>query len=281
MLERVPGHRRRVLESLGARQLPALAGDGTALLVTWLDERCFGLGGEYRDPHLGPLATMLQERGLRVARLVKPLLHASFQQCAAAMLASGQKAAFADSYVSVADWRDCERRVRSWSASIPADITVGTVPFARIAREYGREHRRAQVDALTHERLAARLAAAGVRPELVVFPWEGHAWEQVLTGAIRRYMPDTQVVGYDNLNFSSLALSLYPSPLEADIRPLPDRVVTNGETFAAVLRASAFPQSRVTVGCALRHPHLASSEPPVAERAFVLAACSIDTAQSI
>jgi hypothetical protein len=280
-LERVPGHRRRVLESLGARRLPALAGDRTALLVTWIDERCFGPGGEYRDPHLGPLATMLQERGLRVARLVKPLLHASFQQCAAAMLASGQEAAFADSYVSVDDWRDCERRVRSWRPSIPADIRVGEVPFARIAREYGREHRRAQVDALTHERLVARLAAAGVRPELVVFPWEGHAWEQVLTESIRRHMPDTQVVGYDNLNFSSLALSLYPSPVEADIRPLPDRVVTNGETFAAVLRASAFPQSRVTAGCALRHPDLATGEHPVADRAFVLAACSIDTAQSI
>ena len=115
----------------------------------------------------------------------------------------------------VADWRDCERRVRSWSASIPADIAVGPVPFARIAREYVREHRRAQVDALTHERLSARLAAAGVRPELVVFPWEGHAWEQVLTAAIRRYMPETPVVGYDNLNFSTPRAVALPVAVEA------------------------------------------------------------------
>ena len=70
---------------------------------------------------------------------------------------------------------------------------------------------RAQVDALSHELLVRRLASAGVRPESIILPWEGNAWEQVLTDAVRRHMPGTKLVGYDNLNFSSLALSLYPS----------------------------------------------------------------------
>ena len=74
-----------------------------------------------------------------------------------------------------------------------------------------------------------------------MFPWEGHAWEQVLTGAAHAHMPGCRVVGYDNLNFSSLALSLYPSADEVGVRPLPDVVVTNGPTFSEVLRASAFP----------------------------------------
>ena len=35
-------------------------------------------------------------------------------------------------------------------------------------------------------------------------------------------MPETQVIGYDNVNFSRLALSLYPARSEIGLRPLPD-----------------------------------------------------------
>ena len=124
-------------------------------------------------------------------------------------------------------------------------------------REYAAEHARAQVDALSHELLIRRLAEAGVCPERIVFPWEGHAWEQVLTGAARTVTcPGADVIGYDNLNFSSLALSLYPSPVEVGIRPLPTSWSPTARLSADVLRASAFPGERIRTGCALRHAHL-------------------------
>jgi hypothetical protein len=281
-LERTPGHRRRVLEALGATPLRDFSGEGTVLLVTWLDKRSFGEAGAYTDPHLGPLGTMLAERGLRVARLAKVLLHAGFEQVAGALLATGERAVFPDSYLSGADWRDCERRVARFTAVIPDSTRVGGLPLARLAREYMDEHARAQVDALSHELLIRRMAEAGVRPERIVFPWEGHAWEQVLTGTAHVHMPGCRVVGYDNLNFSSLALSLYPSADEVGVRPLPDVVVTNGSTFSEVLRASAFPDDRIRTGCALRHPHLWDAATSTARHeGFVLAAGSIDAGQSI
>lgn len=281
-LERTPGHRRRVLEHLGAAPLRDFSGEDTVLLVTWLDGRSFSETGAYVDPHLGPLETMLTERGLRVARLVKVLLHAGFAQVARAMLATGAQAAFPDSYLSGADWRSCERRVAAFRPAIPASARVAGVPFARLAREYARDHVRAQVDALSHEVLIRRMAEARVRPGRIVFPWEGHAWEQVLTGAAHTYMPGCRVVGYDNLNFTSLALSLYPSAGEVWIRPLPDRIVTNGPTFSEALRASAFPDDRIRTGCALRHPSLRNAAmSPAPREDFVLAAGSIDAGQSI
>ncbi|MGH2891792.1 MAG: hypothetical protein ACRDPM_00795, partial [Solirubrobacteraceae bacterium] len=282
-LERTPGHRRRVLEALGAAPLRDFSGDDTVLLVTWLDHRNFTETGAYVDPHLGPLGAMLAERGRRVARLVKVLLHAGFAATARALLTSGERAAFPDSYLSGADWRACEQRVAAFRPTIPDSARVGGVPFAHLAREYARDHVRAQVDALSHELLIRRMAEAGVRPERIVFPWEGHAWEQVLTHAAHKHMPGCLVVGYDNLNFSSLALSLYPAPVEVGIRPLPDRVVTNGPTFAEELSASPFPGNRIRTGCALRHPHLQDApEPRTGHReGFVLAAGSIDAGQSI
>jgi hypothetical protein len=281
-LERTPGHRRRVLEALGAVPLRDFSGDDTVLLVTWLDHRSFSETGEYVDPHLGPLGAMLADRGPRVARLAKVLLHAAFEPVARALVASGERAAFPDSHLSGADWRSCERRVAAFRPEIPDSSRVGGVPFTRLAREYAHDHVRAQVDALSHELLIRRMAQAGVRPARIVFPWEGHAWEQVLTGAAHASMPGCRVVGYDNLNFSRLALSLYPAGSEAGIRPLPDRVVTNGPTFSEVLGASAFPEDRIRTGCALRHPHLRDVPVPAARRqGFVLAAGSIDAGQTI
>jgi hypothetical protein len=280
--ERTPGHRRRVLEALSATPLRDFSGEGTVLLVTWLDGRSFGKSGAYSDPHLGPLGTMLAERGLRVARLAKVLLHARFEQVARELLATGERALFPDSYLSSADWRACEQRVARFTAAIPGSTRVGGLPFARLAREYADEHARAQVDALSHEVLIRRLAEAGVRPERIVFPWEGHAWEQVLTRAAHEHMPGCRVVGYDNLNFSSLALSLYPSADEVGIRPLPDVVVTNGPTFSEVLGASAFPDDGIRTGCALRHPQLWHAPLPTGRHEeYVLAAGSIDAGQSI
>jgi hypothetical protein len=193
-----------------------------------------------------------------------------------------EPATLPDSYLSAADWRECEQRVAAFRPAIPDSAQVGDVPFARLAREYAREHVRAQADALSHEPLMRRMADAGVRPAHIVFPWEGHAWEQVLTAAARAHMPGCRVVGYDNLNFSSLALSLYPAPGEVAIRPLPDSVVTNGPTFSEVLGASAFPGGRIRTGCALRHSHLRDAPVPTARReGFVLAAGSIDAGQTI
>jgi hypothetical protein len=225
---------------------------------------------------------MLRKEGLRVAHVVKPLLHPSLAESARMLLASGENAAFSDLYVSASEWRSCERRTRHAPPAIPSDMRVGGLPLARLATEYHREHVRAQVEALTHDVLVRNLAATGVHPELIIFPWEGHPWELVLIDAVRRRMTHSKVVGFDNLNFSSLALSLYPSAHDIDIRPLPDRVVTNGPTLAAVLRGSGFPSDRVRVGCALRHGDLAFG-PQVEHGAdgLVLAAGSIDAAQTI
>jgi hypothetical protein len=281
-LERSPGYTGRALRSMGAIPLRGFEGAGTALLVTWIDRRSFGPSGEFRDPHLGPLATMLRERGLRVVNLAKALPHESFARSVRMMLASGEPATFPELYLSSADLRSCERRVGRWRPEIPPELSVGQVPLAGLAREYLSEHGRHQVQALMHSVLMGHLASAGVRPELIVLPWEGHAWEQSLTYGVNHSMEGATVVGYDNLNFSRLALSLYPSALELDLRPLPDRVVANGPTFAEVLGSSAFPRERIRVGCALRHADMAVGEsPPDPDPSFILAACSIDAAQSI
>lgn len=278
-LDRTPGHRRRTLRALGHTPEP-FAGPDTALLATWIDERSFTPDG-YRDPHFGPLAERLEAAGLRVALLPRVLGGADFAACAERLLASGRRVVFPDAWLTEADWLRCERAAARYRPDIPADLAAGNVPLARLAAEYLGEHRRACADALSYHVLVRRLAETGVRPARVVLPWEGHAWEHALTEAVHRRLPDSVVVGYDNLNFSRLALSLYPAAAELELRPLPDRVVTNGPAFARVLAAEGFPADRIRTGCALRHDGIARAPRAARGGDRALVAGSIDVPQTV
>ncbi len=223
------------------------------------------------------------ERGRRVARLVKPLLHAPFARCARAMLATMHQSAFPDSYLADGDWLACERRVRAWRPSIPADLGVGLDPVraagGRIrARASPRPGRRA------HPRAARQPARQrGSSARAIVFPWEGHAWEQVLTAAVRRFMPGTEVIGYDNLNFTRPGAVAVSVPVR-DRDPAPAR--SRGHQRADVRGRAARERVSQRAGeSGLRsasRPSLRSRPRPLLPSgAFILAACSIDTAQSI
>jgi hypothetical protein len=279
-LDRTPGHRRRTLRALGHVPEP-FAGDDTALLATWIDERSFDSDGGYRDPHFGPLADRLEAAGLRVALLPRVLPGADFAACAQRLLASGRQLVFPDAWLTEADWVRCERAAARYQPVIPADLAAGGVPFARLAQEYLHEHRRACADALSYHVLVRRLAEAGARPARVILPWEGHAWEHALTDAVQRRLEGSAVVGYDNLNFSRLALSLYPAAAELELRPLPDRVVTNGPAFARVLAGEGFPADRIRTGCALRHDGFARAPRAARGGDRALVAGSIDVPQTV
>lgn len=260
-LDTDPRYRRRVLAHHGLLEHVPLAGPDTALLFTWIDERSFDDEGNYRDPHLGALADMLRERGLEVALLARVLHTLSFDQAAARLAATGERFLFPDAYLELSDHRDCAASAAAFDPRIPDDAAVAGVPVARLARELVARERPGQAGALATGHLMRRLVDAGVRPGRIVHTCEGHPWELVLAHTARRLLPQTTVIGYENLYMSRLSLSMFSAPVELSIRPLPDRIVTNGPAFRDVLVADGLPEHVVRVGCALRHRSLWKSQP--------------------
>ncbi len=278
--------RRRALANLGAQAERELSGDGTTLLVTWADRRNIAADGSYVDPHFGPLAEQLRARGQRVAYLPRILPGADFQETARGLLGTGEEMVFPELYVDNPSWRGCRRRAAAFEPRIPDQAAVDGIPLARLAREDVGRTESARAEALAYEPLVRGLARAGIAPGRVIFPFEGHAWEQALTWSVKRHMAGTEVIGYDNVNFSRLALSLYPARSEIGIRPLPDRVVTNGPAFQRILVREGFPERSIRTGCALRHDYLWRTKPEVdaahgAAKTRVLVATSIDLAPSV
>ena len=254
-----PRYRRRVLARHGLLAPRPFGGPHTALLFTWIDRRSFAGDGGYVDPHFGPLAELLRGRGLEVAFAARVLPGMPFAEAVDRLRVSGETFVFPDAHVTPEDHRDCARRAAAFAPAIPDDAAVEDVPLAALARELVEAERPAQAGALALEPLLRSFARDGVHPERVVHTYEGHPWELVLARAAAEHLPETAVIGYENLNMSRLSLSMFPAQDELAVRPLPGRIVANGPAYRDVLAAEGVPEERLRTGCGLRHRALWSA----------------------
>ena len=284
VLEKSHRFRRRLLESLGTTSEP-LSGPGTALLLTWVDGRNVTPKGAYADPYLGWLPDALSRRGYRVAFLLRPLSTAGFAELAQQLLGTGERFLFPELLLDEAALHQCEAAAQEFSPAIPTDASVSGVPFARLAHEHVEEFRASHAQNLAYEPLVKGLARTGVEPELLVHSFEGHAWEQAFADAVHRHLPGTRLVGFDNLNMTRFALSRVPAATEVGLRPLPDRIVTNGAFPRDALVAGGVPEASVEAGCAIRYAHLfePGEGPPAREpgRPVVLVATEVTFDRSV
>jgi hypothetical protein len=256
-----PRYRRRVLADRGLLAPAPFSGERTALLFTWIDRRSFDADGRFHDPHLGPLGRLLRAHGVEVAYVAQVLHGIPFAEAIDRLSASGERFLHPDAYLTLDDHRETSARAAAFAPEIPEGATVAGTPVAALAREFVEEQRPAQAGSLLVEAFVRRFADAGVRPERIIHTGEGHDWELTLAWTARRCLPDTQLIAYENLNMSRLALSMFPARAEHGLRPLPDRIVTNGSAFHSVLRAEGVPDEIVRTGCGLRHEQLWTRQP--------------------
>lgn len=258
-LDASQAYRRGVLAAHGVTRPSPL--DGAVLLLTWADERSVNRDGVFDDPHFGRLPSLLAERGLDVTYVPRVLPGVAYEPMIRRLVGTGERFVFPELVVDDAARADAAARARAYVLPVPDDAEVEGVPVATLAREHAVQFSSAMAQSLEHAALAHGLAAHGIRPALIVYTHEGHSWENAFIHAARAVLPETQVVGYENVNMTRLALSLYPAAAEIDVRPLPDRLVTNGPAFARILAAEGFPPDRVREGCGLRHAYLWSVPP--------------------
>ena len=259
-------HRLGVLEGQGVRAAAEFAGKDTVLIFTWVDRRSFTAEGVYRDPYFGRLPEMLQKRGFRVAYVPRVLSTMPFEEAVERLIKTGELLFFPEQLVSESERALCQKRAQEFEPTIPENSMVGDVPVYLLAKEHVDETRFALADALIDEPLVANLSAGGVQPREIIYSCEGQAWEQVLVRTVRQRMRDTKVVGYDNVTFSRLTLSMFPASGEYGLRPLPDRIVTNGPFYRDILLSEGFPPEIVESGCGLRHEYLWQESSPLNKR---------------
>jgi hypothetical protein len=249
-------HRRQVLADHGVYPDTGFSGDDTQLLFTWVDRRSFAQDGGFRDPHLGELAQMLRDRGFRVAFVPQVLGSIPFSVAVEKLVASGERFIYLESYIDENEYRECQARAKRFVPDIRPDEVIDDLPVSGLAQEIAVDGGGPLGLRLRYERSVANLAASGNIPGQIIHTFEGHSWEQALAWSVRRHMPSTRIVGYENGTFSRLVLSEYPAKSEFGLRPLPDRVVTYGRHSRDTMVSEGWPDGLVMTGCALRHNYL-------------------------
>ena len=248
--------RRRFLDEADVDPDVDFKGDKTVLCFTWIDYRSFDEVGRYVDPHLGGLPDMIQSKGYRVAFVPRFLDTLPFPEAVEKLQQTRATFIYPERYISNEEWIACLERSRTFHPDIPTDSRIDTVPVKRLAMEHLTSGRKKLAKALLYDVMIRNMKRCGICPELIVHTCEGHNWEQVMTWSVRRHMPKTKVIAYENVVFTRMLLSMYPAKSEFDIRPLPDRIVTNGHFYQDVLIQEGWPPNKIRIGGALRHNYL-------------------------
>ncbi len=261
LLEIHPEFRKRVISKITDTNIKPFSGERSILLFTFVDHRNFLPDGSYRDPYLGPLPQMLKEKGYEVAYVPRVLYTASYEETIKMLNQTGERFFYPDWFINKKMWGECQKTATHYIPIIPETSIVGDIPTYRLTMEHIAKTRQSLSDTLLYEPLIAGLAAAGIKPSQIIHTVEGHSWEHALAWSVKRHMPNTRIVGYDNVTFSRMVLSMFPSQKEYVIRPLPDRLVTNGPLYRDVLISEGRPEDQVISGCALRHTYLWKEQP--------------------
>jgi surface carbohydrate biosynthesis protein (TIGR04326 family) len=253
----------------------------TVLFFTWLSDRSFNEEGDFIDPYWGRLIEHIAKQNINV--IVVPHIHPFFttETMLHRLERSKTQYLFIEEYLTYSAMITCALRV------------VGYKPEIRLLVDSPNDLLGAHADAVWREEservsmyinqvyyyFIKELARRGTAPDLVLHTHEGHSWEKVLTYAIREFMPGTRIHAYNNLTFTSMLPSMFPSTREFAFMPMPDKWITMGERFAKKLVRNSYPASSVVCAAALRHDYLwrvkkRMTRDPVAENACVVVATS-------
>jgi hypothetical protein len=255
-LEEHPRYRQKILHNLGIHPPHIENQKTTIFFFTYVSNRNFSPDGTYHDPHFGPLPDLLKERGYTIVFIPRVLPTIPFKDTVLRLMKTGEMFIFPEYFISDTDMKKCKMDAINYFPKFNEETSFAGIPVYHLIKEHHIERQEALTTNLLFDVIISKLANSGNVPYQIMYTCEGQSWESALIWSIRKNMPGTKVVAYDNVTFSKLNLSMFPAHCEFGIKPLPDIIVTNGPLYSDILLEEGYPPALVKVGCALRHSYL-------------------------
>jgi hypothetical protein len=249
-------YRRNVLKRSARKDITPFSGKNTVLFFTWVDRRNFTADGGYQDPYFGPLPNLFRDRGFDIAFVPRILFTFPFEEAVHRLSGTKETFYFPEQFITGNDSGFWKKQQERFAPQVPVSSSINGLAVYDLAVEHILQTKDLILDNLLFRPMMQSMRENGLSPGLVVHTCEGHSWEQALSWAVHHCMPGTEVVGYDNVTFSRMVLSMYPARNEYGKRPLPDRIVTNGPFYKKILIGEGMPETLIRSGCALRHTYL-------------------------
>lgn len=227
------------------------------IIATWVDERNFAIDGKYVEPHLGPIPGILDREGHYICYFARVLGRLDFELAIEKLEKTKVRYVTPEMYLEPEDIEKIYKRVRKYRPRVSRSDNIRNIPLYKLAKEHVVDTFTSTMNALEYEAIIRNMAAEKTQPVCIIHTCEGHPWEQCMTWSVKQNLMGTNVFGFANLTFSPLVLSMYPYKWEFDIRPLPTKLLVNGEIFRNQLESEGWPEERLIVIGAIRHANAA------------------------
>lgn len=247
-----------------ARVRPEVPANNTACFFTYVDN----VLKPGSDIYFGPLATLLKKRWPDVHAIYAAYVYTPYQ----ARLQELQRLPdhyfplFAELSAGDLFWvlfkSLMARRVASYDLHTDLELDMGLAPLLTDALQTDSGFRGHVFNLLVY-RAMLRFARKH-QPAKFVYPFENKSLEKMLLLALREICPAANITGYQHTSITPRHTTLMFARGEADVTPLPDRIVTVGKVTRAFLEEHGnYPPDIFHTGCALRQSWQENS-PPVA-----------------
>lgn len=87
--------------------------------------------------------------------------------------------------------------------------------------------------------------------------YENHSWEKISILGLRKYSKKTFIIGFQHTTITKLLLNFFNNDEEINFIPLPDKIITGGNTPKKIMIENCnYPSNIIKEGCALRYHSL-------------------------
>ncbi len=227
------------------------------ILHTWVDEKCFGADGRFRDRYFTILPDYYQQNNVQKATFVSfsyRNINRSIWKAFSFLHTNKDHFIIPQDHYRICDYLFPFRiwfRQRRFSFG---SVDLKGVDCSTLFYEY---HRNEPVRFESmYYLLFKRLAEKGIKPKMVMDGFENLFTDKLIQLGVREFMPGTVVHGFFHVAPSPNTLCFFIDMKERDTAPLPDRIICNGPRYKEILIQEHFPEDRVVVGAALRYLYL-------------------------
>jgi hypothetical protein len=227
------------------------------ILHTWVDEKCFGKDGQFKDRYYTVLPDHYRAKGIIWATFITfsyRNIKRSFWSACSFLHTSLEHFIIPEDYYHIGDYLlPFEIWVKRRRFVFRETILEG-VDLSILLDEYNRKEP-VHFESMYYL-LFKRLAQKGIKPALVIEGFENMFTDKLMQLGVRKFMPGTVVYGFYHVVPPPNVLCFFIDADERDVAPLPDRIISNGTRYRDILIREHFPAERIVVGSALRYYYL-------------------------
>lgn len=224
-----------------------------SLIVTWNLGKSFGgPSGANPDAYHGRLPVLLKGQGQSIAWLGNSTdWMRSLEDMAETAISAADPVILFQDLWTAGDIIGALLESLAFPLAVRRRLTLGGAELTPLLRRAVRQEvRSARLSfALLYGKTVKRLAAKGLTPKTILYPYERQPWELALLASARRWLPQTQMIGHMHAPLASRYLSFLPSRREVGRGLKPGCMLVIGDHYRRCLVEAGFPEKNIlTIG---------------------------------